>query len=306
MALIPFLRLAGLGLGLGLTWGVGVEPRLLDRRDEIGWVPGLPAEWDGKRLALLADPQVGLLLANVDTVRRAVGLVVRERPAVCLVAGDFVYNAARNPHSAVSQAVDAFRPLVRAGIPTYAVLGNHDYAEEASGKVQTVASAVCHSLGEAGIRVLHNQAVDLGAGLSLVGIGPYRVGEDRSREAFAEVREGAPRLVLMHNPRSFAGLPSGSAPLALAGHTHGGQIRMPFRPDWNLARLAKSWPAYADGWIEGYGQPGNRLYVNRGLGFSMIPVRIGCPPEVTFFTLRKLAATPQAGASPDVGTGRGL
>jgi predicted MPP superfamily phosphohydrolase len=259
------LKLAGLGLGLVLAWGVGVEPRLLDRRDEIGWLPRLPAEWEGKRLALLADPQVGLLLANVDTVRRAVDLVVRERPAVCLVAGDFVYNAARKPRSAVWQAVDAFQPLVRAGIPTYAVLGNHDYAEEASGKVQTVASAVCQGLGE-----------------------------DRSRDAFAEVPEGAPRLVLMHNPRSFAGLPSGWVPLALAGHTHGGQIRMPLRPDWNLARLVKSWPAYADGWIDGYGEPGNRLYVNRGLGFSMIPVRIGCPPEVTFFTLRKLAATAQA------------
>lgn len=291
MALIPFLKLAGLALGLGVTWGVGIEPRLLDRRDEIGWVPGLGADWEGKRLALLADPQVGLFLANVDTVRRAVGLVVRERPAVCVIAGDFVYNAAGHPRRAVAQAVEAFRPLMTAGVPTYAVLGNHDYAEEASGKVETVAGAVCQALGEAGVRVLHNDAVDLGHGLYLVGIGPYRVGEDHSLSAFAGVPEEAPRLVLMHNPRSFAGLPSGWAPLALAGHTHGGQIRMPFRPDWNLARAVKRWPQYADGWIDGYGEPGNRLYVNRGLGFSLIPVRIGCRPEVTFFTLRRLATS---------------
>jgi predicted MPP superfamily phosphohydrolase len=278
-----------LGLAAGsIAWGVVVEPRLIDRRDEVGWVPGLPPEWEGKRLALLADPQVGLRLANIDAVRRAIRLVVRERPALALIAGDFVYNAARHPRRAVAQAVELVRPLVSAGVPTYAVLGNHDYAEEAGGKVSGVAAMVCQALGQVGVRVLHNAAVDLG-GLYLVGIGPYRVGEDRSGEAFAaaSLPAAAPRVVLMHNPRSFAGLPSGWAPLALAGHTHGGQIRMPLRPDWNLARLVKPWPRYMDGWIDGYGKAGNRLYVNRGLGFSMIPVRIGCPPEVTFFTLRR-------------------
>jgi uncharacterized protein len=284
-------NLAALG-ALGLAWGVVIEPRLLDRRDEIGWVPGLGPEWEGERMALLADPQVGIVLANVDTVRRAVSLVVRERPALCLIAGDFVYNAADHRRRAASTAVELFRPLISAGIPTYAVLGNHDYAEEASGKVETVASRVCKSLRETGMSVLHNEAVDLGSGLYLVGIGPYRVDEDHSREAFARLPDEAPRLVLMHNPRSFAGLPAGWAPLAFAGHTHGGQIRMPFRPDWNLARVFKSWPGYADGWLDGYGQPGNRLYVNRGLGFSIIPMRIGCPPEVTFFTLRRLAVMP--------------
>jgi predicted MPP superfamily phosphohydrolase len=214
-------------------------------------------------------------------------MVARERPAACLIAGDFVYNAAGQPE-AVSVGVEVVRPLVSAGIPTYAVLGNHDYAEEASGKQPGVGEVVCRALGEIGVRVLRNEAVDLGDGLYLVGIGPYRVGEDRSGQAFAEVPRDAPRVVLMHNPRSFAGLASGVAPLALAGHTHGGQIRMPFKPEWNLARLVKPWPQYADGWIDGYGRPGNRLYVNRGLGFSMIPVRIGCRPEVTFFTLRRL------------------
>jgi uncharacterized protein len=284
---IPLLRtLVGLG-ALGLAWGVGIEPRILDRRDETGRVPGLPAQWAGKRLALLADPQVGLPLGNVDTVRRAVGLVGREQPAACLIAGDFVYNAARAPRRAVAQAVGLIQPLVSAGVPVYAVLGNHDYAEEASGKHAGVADLVCQASGQSGVRVLHNEAMELDDGLWLVGVGPYRVGEDRSAEAFAGVPDGAPRVVLMHNPRSFEHLPSGVAPLALAGHTHGGQIRMPFRPDWNLARLAKPWPQYMAGWIDGYGQPGNRLYVNRGLGFSLIPVRIGCPPEVTFFTLRR-------------------
>ena len=289
------------------AWGTLVEPRLLDRRDEIGWVPGLARAWDGQRLALFSDPQVGLWLGNVDTVRRAVHTVVRERPALALIAGDFVYNAARRPERAVDQVVDVVRPLAEAGIASYAVLGNHDYAEEGVGsgrQAAGVARALRQQLERGGIRVLHNEAVALPAPrgedspvyrsggedppLYLVGIGPRRVGEDRPLQALAQVPEGAPRLVLMHNPRSFAELPARSAPLALAGHTHGGQIRLPFKPEWTLARLRKRWPQYAEGWIDGerFGRPGNKLYVNRGLGFSMIPVRLGCPPELTFFTLR--------------------
>ncbi|MBV8083375.1 MAG: hypothetical protein JO247_01035 [Chloroflexi bacterium] len=61
---------------------------------------------------------------------------------------------------------------------------------------------------------------------------------------------------------------------------------MPFKPSWSLGRLTVPWPEYLDGWLDGYGQRGNRLYVNRGLGFSRRPMRFGCPPELTLITLR--------------------
>src|SRR5438477_266219 len=115
-----------------------------------------------------------------------------------------------------------------------------------------------------------------GEPLYLVGIGPHLPHRDEPLGAIAGVPPGAARIVLMHNPASFPPLPPGSAPLALAGHTHGGQIRVPFKPGWGPARLTQPWPQYADGWIRGYGQPGNRLYVNRGVGFSHLPLRFGC------------------------------
>ena len=89
----------------------------------------------------------------------------------------------------------------------------------------------------------------------------------------------------MHHPDTFASLPAGSAPLAIAGHTHGGQVRLPFLPRWSWMTLAKDEPVHVDGWIQDYGAAGNRLYVNRGIGFSTIPIRINCPPEITIFTL---------------------
>ena len=93
----------------------------------------------------------------------------------------------------------------------------------------------------------------------------------------------------MHNPDTFATVPTGAAPLAVAGHTHGGQLRIPFTPQWTWLTYLAEDRIHADGWIEDYGRAGNRLYVNRGIGFSQLPLRINCPPEITFFTLTRAA-----------------
>ena len=67
-------------------------------------------------------------------------------------------------------------------------------------------------------------------------------------------------------------------------------IRLPFTPEWSWITFRLEDEVHADGWIDGYGAPGNRLYVNRGIGFSVLPIRINCPPEITMFTLSGAAA----------------
>ena len=97
----------------------------------------------------------------------------------------------------------------------------------------------------------------------------------------------AARLVLMHQPASFGDIPAHAAPVAIAGHSHGGQIRLPI-----VSR--GFWLGYSDrerlpreGWVPGHdGAPGNALYVNRGIGFSRWPIRINAPPELTVLTLQ--------------------
>lgn len=271
------------------AWGVLVEPRLIGEERHGVVIPGIPPEWDGKEVAFLSDLQVGMLLANTGTARRMVERLIADPPAAVLLGGDFVYGDSPDPAAQVDAAVDIVRPLPDAGIPTYAVLGNHDVEVG-------VADSLTAALGDAGIEVLDNESILLpspsrepragSAELYLVGVGPHLVGRDRPAAAVATVPDGAPRIVFMHHPASFPELPARTAPLAVAGHTHGGQIRVPFTPEWSFLRLIGKVDVPVDGWAEdGYGRVGNRLYVSRGIGFSLVPIRINCLPELTLFTL---------------------
>ncbi|MDF1501332.1 metallophosphoesterase [Roseisolibacter sp. H3M3-2] len=292
------LGAAGAGL---LLWGALVEPRLIDTEHEVAPIPGLPSAWEGRRIALIADLQVGMWGANTGTARRIVARLAADRPAAVLIAGDFLYKAGDDLAEHVAQAVAIVRPLPAAGIPTYAVLGNHDYGmdEQDDRRESAMAERLRRALEQAGVRVLRNEAVPLeapgapeaGAGaLYLVGVGSHWAGEDDPAAALAQVPRGASSVVLMHNPASFTRLSAGAAPVALAAHTHGGQIRLPFTPDWSWLTFVKEDAVHADGWSDAtFGAAGNRLYVNRGIGFSDVPIRINCPPELTLLTLRRAA-----------------
>lgn len=301
--MVSLAAAAGLAVatgGLLAAWGVLVEPRLLEKRAITAWLPNLPAAWDGQRLALLGDLQVGAPLANVDTVRRAVDTIVVSRPAAVLLAGDYAYHLAADPSAIAAQVRDLLRPLAAAGIPTFGVFGNHDFAVEGTDdprRQQELGGLVATALHHAGVRILRNAAVPIpspdgatgpASQLYVVGLGERAVEQDDWCAAFDGVPSGVARVVLAHDPAALRGIPSGWAPLALAGHTHGGQIRAPFEPSWTPARLRLPWPQYADGWVRGFLRPGNHLFVNRGIGFSRLPIRFGAPPEVTFVTLRRL------------------
>lgn len=272
------------------VYGVGVEPRfLLEHRGIEAEVPGLPAGWDGRAVALLADFQVGMWLGNDGMIRRAVRATIEADPALVLIAGDFLYQP---DSSRAERAVELVRPLAEAGIPVVAVLGNHDYSlmTKASDERPRIAEYLEEQLRALGVAVLENEAVAVGAGgdsLWVAGIGSVWAEADSAEVALAAVPEGAPRLVLMHNAEAYRDVPAGEAPLALAAHTHGGQVRIPGTPRWSWLDIVKEGEVVADGWAHGQvGAGRNRLYVNRGLGFSTIPVRFNCRPELTTITLR--------------------
>ncbi|WP_298462440.1 metallophosphoesterase [uncultured Cellulomonas sp.] len=282
-------------VALLLVYGVAIEPRLvLDDRRYTAPVPGLPAAWAGAEVAVFSDLQTGMWWANAGMVERIVQRVVEQRPDVVLIPGDFLYSTSPPVAEQVDTVMDQLAPLVESGIPTYAVLGNHDYA---AGGAEEMATA----LQAAGIPVLQNEAVVLdapggdGAGgadgadgppLHLIGLAATRPGLTDVDAAVSGVPDDAPRLVMMHNPTPFADMPAGTAPLAVAGHTHCGQIALPATPRWSYLGLTEEEEVVADGWApKGYGAAGNSLFVTCGVGFSVVPVRINAAPQLVVFTL---------------------
>lgn len=284
--------LFGMGVLL-LLWSL-LEPRLVvDEKHETAEIPNLPEEWEGHEIGLIADIQVGSPLPNLATARRIIRKLVQRRPAAVLIAGDFVYATDERTNDLIEQAVDLIRPLVEAGIPTFAVLGNHDYAakQDGSEKDNGLAERLRSELSNGGVRVLQNEAVPLRpetgtqVSLYLVGVGSEWAEADNVEAALSAVPEGAPRIVLVHNPDTFRKIPPGAAPFAVAGHTHGGQVRMPFISGRRWMSMIQGQDVPADDWAPNFGAAGNHLYVNRGIGFSRMPIRLNAPPEVTIFTL---------------------
>jgi predicted MPP superfamily phosphohydrolase len=300
---LKYLLFGFLGLlGVLLVWGL-IEPYFIDEEPQVAEIPALPPSWEGKRIAVIADWQVGMWLDNTPTINRIVEELIEERPEAVLIAGDFIYGAANEPYEEINKVIDLVRPIPTAGIPTYAVLGNHDYAlkDKHNPPNQELAAKLASALEGVGVNILQNDAValklpqsrnvtkagtDAELPLYLVGIGSLWADNARPEVALAKVPDGAPRFVMMHHPDTFEQFPPNTAPVAVAGHTHGGQIRLPFTPTWSWMTFAKEDEVHADGWVvDNFGAAGNELYVNRGIGFSGIPIRINCVPEVTYFTL---------------------
>jgi uncharacterized protein len=231
-------------------------------------IPGWPRLARPLRIAYLSDFHAG---SHADDVAR-LGVIVAQaatfRPDLVLHGGDFVnmqtLGGGRIPPRIVAQILARLdAPLGR-----FAVLGNHDYtygAEEVAG-----------ALTSHGIRVLSDAGERLkfeGHAIDLVGLPDKGDRRPQGRSLLAGLAPDQPAIVLAHDPAWFARVPSGPY-LALAGHTHGGQVRLPLLGVLlNFSRAPLRWS---------YGhivEDGRNLYVTSGLGTSGVPLRIGVPPE---------------------------
>jgi predicted MPP superfamily phosphohydrolase len=135
---------------------------------------------------------------------------------------------------------------------------------------------------------LRDSSSDSGV-LYVVGIGEKWAQNDLPDRALANVPAGAARIVFMHDPDSFSKIRAGQAPFAVAAHTHGMQVGIPYVSNYLWKNVYSDSGANVAGWAHDFGQPGNRLYVNKGIGFSGAPIRVNAIPELTIFTLERAA-----------------
>ncbi|WP_226577330.1 metallophosphoesterase [Halobacillus litoralis] len=277
-----------------LIWGL-FEPYQVDVEEETAPIDNLPDKWEGKEIAVMGDFQVGMWMDNASNLSDVVDTLIKRDPEAVLLLGDYVYHSTDNHQEEMDKVAEYLRPLTETDIPVFAVKGNHDYGMSSKKKEPNMETAqrVDETLQELGVEMLHNKSVPLQLNdnskspLYLTGIGANWPDEAEVATAFQQVPDSAPRFVFMHNPETFNNIPEEKAPVSTAGHSHGGQIRIPFTPHWSWKDLLPSDEAHVDGWVtDSYGSDGNELYVNRGIGLSIVPIRINNPPEITVFQLK--------------------
>lgn len=262
----------GAAVAAGAIDAAVVEPHGFQVTHHTFSLPGLGAGWDGAKIVHISDVHVGPW-SDFDDARRIVDMTNDLAPDVVALTGDYVSQA-----SAISSAlVEVFRDLHAK--EKYAVLGNHDYWADAP--------RVAASLESAGIPLLTNKHVLLRRGgdvLCLAGVNDVWSVDPPpdAAAAFAGAPDDVPRIVLCHNPDYAEVLPRDvRIDLMLSGHTHGGQVRLPF---YGPLILPIQHRKYAEGLVQG---PTCPVFISRGLGMVGVPIRFNCPPELPLITLRR-------------------
>jgi uncharacterized protein len=243
--------------------------RVVVTRHDVS-VPGLPSGLDGVRLAQISDVHFP---GNQTAARAALEHLHQERPDVVVLTGDMT----ESPEAMT--LVRSFAGDARGRLATVALLGNWEH------RVGAVGQLARDTYRAAGVDLLVNRAVSLdvgGARLTLVGLDDPVEGVPDLETARRDVVPGSTEIWLVHAPGYLEQPPAGTSArpaLLLAGHTHGGQIRIPLLPAVKPTGAGR----FLEGWYHDTFAP---LYVSRGVGTTGIPARFLCPAELPIFTLR--------------------
>ncbi|MEP6754408.1 MAG: metallophosphoesterase [Chthonomonadales bacterium] len=233
-------------------------------------LPHLPPEADGLRMLQISDLHRGC--GNSDAlIERMIDVVGELAPDLIALTGDFVDEKAAD-----------IRPVVEmlSKLPEcqgmVGVLGNHDHRGD-PGLLEKL-------LEESGVCMLHNRNVKLRCGIRFCGVDDMLEGQADFVAALDGIQADEAVIFLSHNPNGVMRLPANRDILCLAGHTHGGQIVLPFPSPYFVCRFHLR-TRFVHGWYE---YRGNRLYVNRGIGVTGIGrhgMRYKCMPEISIFKL---------------------
>ena len=226
---------------------------------------------DGLRIVHLTDIHHSLF-TPLEYVQRAVKMANLLRPDVVALTGDYV---TLSPTYIWPMAQMMGRLRARLGV--FAVLGNHDFKVDAN--------ELTRALRAQRIRVLRNAHYPLRAGgstLWMVGVDDLWWDADDLPTALHAVPAREPKILLCHNPMGIHTAAQHGIDFMISGHTHGGQVRLPVVG--SLRGRSKLGERFIEGWNR---LNGTQIYVSRGIGRSVVPLRLNCPPEIACFTLRR-------------------
>ncbi|HUI40730.1 MAG TPA: metallophosphoesterase [Terriglobia bacterium] len=234
------------------------------------WLKRLPAAFEGLKIVHRTDIHHSLF-TPLEEVERAVHLANRQEPDVVALTGDYVTLSPAYIRP-VARALGKLR--ARRGV--FAVLGNHDF--------QVNADAVTSALRAHHIRVLRNTRRPIRAGretLWLLGVDDLWWNSDDLSAALQRVPARDTKILLCHNPLGIWQASDHGIDLVLSGHTHGGQVRLP-----GFGKLYRS--KLGERFVEGWNVlKSTQIYVSRGIGKVVVPIRLACPSEIACLRLHR-------------------
>ena len=273
-----FLGLAGTSAGLAIPGGAGaysilIAPQRVRVESYQFPIRDLPASLYGLRIVHLSDLHYGPFVTR-RYLEYAVALVSDLAPDLVILTGDYSH---KSPE-AIEPGIEVLQSL-RARLGIVAVLGNHDYWEGADATAAAlerihipVLTNAHRYLTSSGLHAEHSA----GQSLCIAGVDDLWEGQPSLSQALDRVPDDIPRIVLSHNPDVAEHVTEGiRVDLLCAGHTHGGQVRLPVLGTPVIpSAFGKK---YAGGLCAG---PHCPVLVSRGIGMAMLPIRFGVPPEV--------------------------
>jgi predicted MPP superfamily phosphohydrolase len=259
-----------LAVSAGSAYASLVEPYAYEVTLTDILIGGLPSSFDGFRIAQISDVHHSRIV-SLEEVRRVVELVQREKPDLVALTGDYT-TAYRRYIEPCAEALGA----LSAPQGVWAVLGNHDH--------YTDPQLTLRALERAHINVLNNANTLVrrgGESLQLAGIDDWSWNGTDWPRALYGLDQKLPTVLLSHQPRVLDAAEAVNVSLILSGHTHGGQVSLPFigAP----ARFGVKDFKYLRGL---YARGGTQLYVSRGTGVIGLPLRFGARPEIAILRLR--------------------
>jgi predicted MPP superfamily phosphohydrolase len=243
------------------------EPYMLTIEHKRIKLDRMPPVFDGFRIVQLSDVHHGPFSSR-EQIERAIETANRLQPDIIALTGDYI-----SKERLYAAPCAEMLGKLKARFGVYAVLGNHDHWVDAP--------LLTDLFRAEGITVLINEGMRFeqnGETFWIAGVDDSMVGLEDISLALAGAREDEMKLLLAHNPIVLRRAVRASVDLVLSGHTHGGQVAI--RGERSSARPRKRA-------LQGLWRQGNtQIYVNRGLGTVVLPIRYGCPPEISLLELR--------------------